>query len=99
MKLTPTELSAPELAVTDVPAELAPILERVKSDGGAVIGVYREPLGGHHLALVSLPIERVGPTPFQRDVSDSHVRKLTHAMEQDAALPRSADHRAAAGWL
>jgi ParB family transcriptional regulator, chromosome partitioning protein len=82
VKLTPTELSAPELAVTDIPAELVPMLERVKSDGGAVIGVYREPLGGHHLAFVSLPIERVGPTPFQRDVSDSHVRKLTHAMDK-----------------
>jgi ParB family transcriptional regulator, chromosome partitioning protein len=82
VNLTPTELSAPELAVSDVPSELEPILERVKSDGGAVIGVYREPLGGHYLAFVSLPIERVGPTPFQRDVSDAHVRKLTHAMDK-----------------
>jgi ParB family chromosome partitioning protein len=82
VKLTPTELSAPELAVSDVPPELAPVLERVESDGGAVLGVYREPLGGHHLAFVSLPIEKVGPTPFQRDVSDSHVRKLTHAMDK-----------------
>ncbi len=82
VKLTPTELSAPELAVSEVPAELTPLLERVKADGGAVIGVYREPLGGHHLALVSLPIERVAPTPFQRDVSDAHVRKLTHAMDK-----------------
>ena len=82
VKLTPTELSAPELAVTEVPTELAPVLDRVKSDGGAVLGVYREPLGGHYLAFVSLPIEKVGPTPFQRDVSDSHVRKLTHAMDK-----------------
>jgi ParB family chromosome partitioning protein len=82
VKLTPTELEAPELAVSDVPAELSPVLERVKSDGGAVLGVYREPLGGHYLAFVSLPIEKVGPTPFQRDVSDSHVRKLTHAMDK-----------------
>jgi ParB family transcriptional regulator, chromosome partitioning protein len=82
VKLTPTELSATELAVSEPPADLLPILERVKSDGGAVLGVYREPLGGHHLALVSLPVERVGPTPFQRDVSDAHVRKLTHAMDK-----------------
>jgi ParB family chromosome partitioning protein len=82
VKLTPTELEAHELAVSDVPAELSPVLERVKSDGGAVLGVYREPLGGNHLAFVSLPIEKVGPTPFQRDVSDSHVRKLTHAMDK-----------------
>jgi ParB family chromosome partitioning protein len=82
VKLTPTELGATELAVSEAPAELEPLLERVRSDGGSVIGVYREPLGGHHLALVTLPVERVTPTPFQRDVSDSHVRKLTHAMDK-----------------
>ena len=39
VKLTPTELGAPELAVSEPPAELVPVLERVKSDGGAVLGV------------------------------------------------------------
>jgi ParB family transcriptional regulator, chromosome partitioning protein len=68
--------------VAEPPPELEPLLERVRTDGGAVIGVYREPLGGQHLALVSLPVEHVKPTPFQRDVSDSHVRKLTHAMDK-----------------
>src|SRR5688572_1958105 len=62
VKLTPTELSAPELLVAEPPASLVPILERVQADGGAVLGTYREPLGGHHLALVSLPIESVAPT-------------------------------------
>jgi ParB family chromosome partitioning protein len=32
--------------------------------------------------LVALPIEKVHPTPFQRDVSDAHVRKLTRAMDK-----------------
>ncbi len=82
VKLTPTELSAQELLVSEPPADLLPMLERVRTDGGAVLGVYREPLGGHHLVFVSLPIEVVGPTPFQRDVSDAHVRKLTHAMDK-----------------
>jgi len=82
VKLTPTELGATELALSEPPQELVPLLERVRSDGGAVVGVYREPLGGHHLALVCLPVERVTPTPFQRDVSDAHVRKLTHAMDK-----------------
>jgi ParB family transcriptional regulator, chromosome partitioning protein len=54
----------------------------VKSDGGAVLAAYREPLGGHALLLAALPIERVEPTPFQRDISDAHVRKLTHAMDK-----------------
>jgi ParB family chromosome partitioning protein len=54
----------------------------VEAEGGAVLARYREPLGGHGLLLVSLPIERVTPTPFQRDVSDAHVRKLTRAMDK-----------------
>jgi ParB family transcriptional regulator, chromosome partitioning protein len=82
VKLTPTELGAQELVVTEPPPELLPMLERVRADGGAVLCTYREPLGGHHLAFVSLPVERVSPTPFQRDVSDAHVRKLTHAMDK-----------------
>lgn len=82
VKLKPTELSAPELVVAEPPPELLPLLERVRADGGAVLCTYREPLGGHYLAFVSLPVERVAPTPFQRDVSDAHVRKLTHAMDK-----------------
>ncbi|HVZ32956.1 MAG TPA: ParB N-terminal domain-containing protein, partial [Polyangiaceae bacterium] len=82
VELTPTELGAVELAVSTPPAELEPLLERVRTDGGAVLAVYREPLGGHHLVLASLPIELVRPTPFQRDVSDAHVRKLTRAMDK-----------------
>jgi ParB family chromosome partitioning protein len=52
------------------------------ADGGAVIGAYREPLGGQPLLLVSVPIELVSPTAFQRDVSDAHVRKLVRAMDK-----------------
>jgi ParB family chromosome partitioning protein len=82
VELKPTELTAPELLVASPPHELGGLLERVRSDGGAVLGTYREPLGGRHLVLVSLPIEQVRPTPFQRDVSDAHVRKLTRAMDK-----------------
>jgi ParB family chromosome partitioning protein len=80
--VTPTELGATELALEAAPEELGPLLARVRADGGAVLATYREPLGGRYLVLVSLPIESVRPTPFQRDVSDAHVRKLTRAMDK-----------------
>jgi ParB family chromosome partitioning protein len=54
----------------------------VAADGGAVLGTYREPLRATPLLLVALPLERVAPTPFQRDVSDAHVRKLVRAMDK-----------------
>jgi ParB family chromosome partitioning protein len=82
VKLRPTELGPGDLAVADPPAEIKALAEAVVSDGGAVLATYREPLGGHHLLLAALPIEQVVPTPFQRDISDAHVRRLTQAMDK-----------------
>ena len=82
VKLRPTELGATELALEAPPAELAALAEAIRGDGGAVLATYREPLGGHALMLAALPIEKVAPTPFQRDISDAHVRRLTQAMDK-----------------
>ena len=57
---------------------LTPLVER---DGGAVLGAYRDPFGGKPVLLVSLPIDRVEPTPFQRDPSDPHVKRLMTVIE------------------
>jgi ParB family chromosome partitioning protein len=57
---------------------LAPLVER---DGGAVIGAYRDPFGGQPLLMVTLPIEKVEPTPFQRDPSEPHVKRLMTVIE------------------
>src|SRR5262245_27943624 len=82
VKLRPTELGATELALATLPAELEELASGVRSDGGAVLAAYREPLGGHTLMLTALPVDKVVPTPFQRDISDAHVRKLTQAMDK-----------------
>ena len=57
---------------------LAALVER---DGGAVLGRYREPFGGKPVLIVSLPMERVEPTPFQRDPSEPHVKRLMTVIE------------------
>jgi ParB family chromosome partitioning protein len=75
-------LGPQDLLLATPPAELQPLIDTVRSDGGAVLAAYREPLGGNALLLAALPIEKVAPTPFQRDISDAHVRKLTHAMDK-----------------
>jgi ParB family transcriptional regulator, chromosome partitioning protein len=82
VKLRPTELAATELALETLPAELEALANAVRADGGAVLATYREPLGGHPLMLTALPVDKVVPTPFQRDISDAHVRKLTQAMDK-----------------
>lgn len=82
VKLEPTSLGAAELPLAEPDEHVQALMDAVKGDGGAVIGAYREPLGGHSLLFVALPVEKVSPTPFQRDVSDAHVRKLTLAMDK-----------------
>ena len=82
VKLRPTELGATELALATLPAELEELAAAVRADGGAVLATYREPLGGHALMLTALPVDKVVPTPFQRDISDAHVRRLTQAMDK-----------------
>ncbi len=82
VKLTPTSLQPRDLPLAAPPAEVAELARQVEADGGAVLACYREPLGGHALLFVALPVDRVERTPFQRDVSDGHVRKLTLAMDK-----------------
>jgi ParB family transcriptional regulator, chromosome partitioning protein len=61
------------------PKQLA---ESITEDGGVVIGSYREPLGGQWQVLAGLPIDKVAPTPYQRDLSATHVARLADAMER-----------------
>jgi ParB family chromosome partitioning protein len=82
VKLKPTELAPAQLALAERPPEIDALAGRVEADGGAVLAAYREPLGGNPLLFVALPVEKVEPTPYQRDVSDAHVRKLTLAMDK-----------------
>lgn len=58
------------------------LAEQIQADGGAALAVYRDPLGGHSVVLASLPIDKVAPTPYQRDLSEPHVKRLANAMER-----------------
>jgi len=55
---------------------------RVEREGGLVIASYCEPLGRQPLLLAALPIDRVEPTPFQRDLSDAHHKKLSGVIDR-----------------
>jgi ParB family chromosome partitioning protein len=45
-----------------------------------VLARYRDPWGGAWLALAALPVSAVEPTPFQRDISATHVKRLEDAI-------------------
>jgi ParB family chromosome partitioning protein len=79
-------LGARELAAAadggDAGAQVDELRTKIEDAGGAVIGAFRDPLGGNWLALAALPIDAVAPTPFQRELSESHVKRLAEAVEQ-----------------
>jgi len=73
---------APRDCRAEITAEVAPVAERVEKDGGAVLACYRDPLGGYSLLLAILPIDRIQPTPFQRDLSEAHHKRLAGVIEK-----------------
>jgi ParB family chromosome partitioning protein len=60
---------------------LSGLATEVEADGGAVLATYREPFGGTPVVLAALPVDRVEPTPFQRDPSEPHVKRLMTVIE------------------
>ena len=62
--------------------DLDRLAARVEEDGGAVLGRYNDPFGGTPLLLAALPVAQVEPTPYQRDASDAHVKRLMNVIEK-----------------
>jgi ParB family transcriptional regulator, chromosome partitioning protein len=79
-------LAASEVSMPLDHADIAAVVELVRQAGGAPLGAYREPLGGRPLLLASLPFGAVQPTPFQRDLSPTHAKRLAAAIENTAAF-------------
>lgn len=73
---TSTGLAPVELQAAAPPGAVSELHQEIEQDGGKVLSIYREPYGGHWVVLAALPIELVEPTPYQRNISDQHVRKL-----------------------
>jgi ParB family chromosome partitioning protein len=64
------------------PKAVAALLEQVDRDAGRVLAVYREPVGGHWQAFCLLPLASVAPTPYQRDLSPTHAKRLTDVVRR-----------------
>ena len=56
--------------------------DRIGREGGVVLAAYRDPLGRNSLIVAVLPLDKVEPTPFQRDVSDMHHKRLADVLDK-----------------
>jgi ParB family chromosome partitioning protein len=79
-------LDAADVAIAIDSPEVSEVAALVRSAGGAPIGAYRDPLGGRPLMLASLPLNAVQPTPFQRDLSPTHAKRLALKIDETAAF-------------
>ncbi|MCL2449718.1 MAG: ParB/RepB/Spo0J family partition protein [Polyangiaceae bacterium] len=75
-------MSAKETIGAEAQAQVASLVETIEAEGGAAVGAFRDPLGGHGLAFAVLPIDRVEPTPFQRDLSETHHKRLAEVLSK-----------------
>jgi ParB family transcriptional regulator, chromosome partitioning protein len=79
-------LDAAQVVIDLESSEIAEVVGLVRSSGGAAIGAYRDPLGGRPLILASLPLGAIQPTPFQRDLSPTHAKRLALKIDETAAF-------------
>lgn len=70
-------IDAAAVKAADAPPSVIELSQQIEADGGSVLATYREPLGGNTTLLAALPIDKVAPTPFQRDLSATHAARLT----------------------
>lgn len=74
-------LEATRLTSQSPPAAVTTLTRRIADDGGSVLATYRDPLGGNWQLLAALPLDRVEPTPYQRNLSETHVERLAKAID------------------
>jgi ParB family chromosome partitioning protein len=79
-------LEAAQVAIAMDSPDIAELATLVRDAGGAPIGAYHEPLGGRALMLASIPLHAVQPTPFQRDLSPTHAKRLAQKIDETAAF-------------
>ena len=62
--------------------EAQALATQVEHDCGHVLAIYQEPVGDHWQIFCLLPKAKVDASPYQRDVSPTHVKRLTEAVKK-----------------
>ena len=67
---------------SEPPKSVTALAEQVGRDGGHVLAIYQEPLKDAWQLFAVLPLARVEPTPYQRDLSKPHVKRLQEVIKR-----------------
>lgn len=89
-KLAPAKskrgLVASDIVLSLEDKDIGSLATDIQKLGGAAIGAYREPLSGRPILVASLPLKAVQPTPFQRDLSPTHTKRLAQKIDEAGAF-------------
>jgi ParB family transcriptional regulator, chromosome partitioning protein len=58
------------------------LAEQMERDGGRALAIYQDPVGEHWHIFGLLPMAKVEATPYQRDLSPAHVKRLHECMKK-----------------
>jgi len=65
-----------------IPAAVTELAATIEADGGAALAAYQEPIGDHWHLFAMLPIAKVEATPYQRDLSPAHLKRMIEVMRK-----------------
>ncbi len=66
----------------ELPKAVTALATQVDDDGGHVLAIYQEPEGDHWQIFCLLPLSKVEPTPYQRNLSKTHVKRLQEVLKK-----------------
>src|SRR5436853_3077260 len=75
-------LSAAECRLDTLSGDANSVKMRIENEGGFVLSCYNDPLGKQPLIAAVLPVDAIEPTPFQRDLSQTHHRRLADVLDR-----------------
>lgn len=54
----------------------------IQADGGQALAAFEDPIGGHWHIFALLPLNLVEGTPYQRDLSPAHLKRMVEVMKK-----------------
>ncbi len=73
---------SPEEVKGEPPEQIRELATQIEADGGSVLSAYREPLGSHWQIFAALPLNKVKPVEYQRNLSQTHVNRLAQKVQR-----------------